>query len=642
MGKKKRHIPHSSTIQTKLLALLLLSVGLPMILFVGQFRNYSSKAISNQVLEAEGTAFHTGLRNLQEQIQLVTYAARSFYFNIHVLDLLEGRGGYDTITDRQEAEDYIFYMMQSIYSVVPDASLIHMTAYKLDQHFYLSRDYDRIVEPLKESEASAEAPVRAYGSYLQAGADYTGRITLKERSAFTVCLPLYAPPSITDPLGEIMIVIPESRIKQLCSTLFDESRGETLYVLSNSGFPLYSSESKIPDWALNLFDDTIILPNERYTTSLADGSTVFYERIQQKVVDLKVIRTVPSTLLRTQADTFVQVLLMLFFCALVMTALFLSVSALSVTQPLKKLAAYTRAVNLGQLDANMEDYIVYPAQDEIGTLVTGIDDMMHTINHYIIRQYRLDAVNKTIQLQMLQAQINPHFLYNTLQCLAGEALSANAPELYTSIASLGQMMQYAMDTAHMMVPLEREKDYAEHYLRLQQLRFPAKLNAEWIIAPEAADIFVPKMILQPLIENSVRHGGILHRENCTLTVRADVDQDILVICVQDDGNGTELQVLTALQKKLERVRRGLERPDRGISTDTSQPESPSSDHSAQITDIQKNAQTLQTHIGLANVYQRLLLHFGPSCRIELYPIKPHGLRVSLYIPIQQERKEDTP
>ena len=169
MGKKKRHIPHSSTIQTKLLALLLLSVGLPMILFVGQFRNYSQKAISNQVLEAEGTAFHTGLRNLQEQIQLVTYAARSFYFNLHVLDLLEGRGGYDTITDRQAAEDYIFYMMQSIYSVVPDASLIHMTAYKLDQHFYLSRDYDRIVEPLKESEASAEAPVRAYGSYLQAG-----------------------------------------------------------------------------------------------------------------------------------------------------------------------------------------------------------------------------------------------------------------------------------------------------------------------------------------------------------------------------------------------------------------------------------------------------------------------------------------
>ena len=107
-----------------------------------------------------------------------------------------------------------------------------------------------------------------------------------------------------------------------------------------------------------------------------------------------------------------------------------------------------------------------------------------------------------------------------------------------------------MDTAHIMVPLEREKDYAEHYLRLQQLRFPAKLNAEWIIAPEAADIFVPKMILQPLIENSVRHGGILHRENCTLTVRADVDQDILVICVQDDGNGTELQVLTALQKNL--------------------------------------------------------------------------------------------
>lgn len=139
------------------------------------------------------------------------------------------------------------------------------------------------------------------------------------------------------------------------------------------------------DWVLNLFDDTIILPNERYTTFLTDGSTVFYERIQQKVVDLKVIRTVPSTLLRTQADTFVQVLLMLFFCALVMTALFLSVSALSVTQPLKKLAAYTRAVNLGQLDANMEDYIVYPAQDEIGTLVTGIDDMMHTINHYIIR-----------------------------------------------------------------------------------------------------------------------------------------------------------------------------------------------------------------------------------------------------------------
>lgn len=638
MAKRKARAARSSTIQTKLLALLLLSVGLPMLLFVGQFYQYSRQAVSRQALEAEETNFHTGLRSLQEQFQLVTYAARSFYFNLHVLELLEDRNGYETITDRQAAEDYIFYMMQSIYSVVPDAALIHMKAYRLGQHFYLSQEYTRLVEPLAEEEAAQEPPVRAYASYLSLSDASAARMLPKQRAAFAVCLPLYAPPSVTDPLGEIRIVIPQERVQQLCSTLFDEAGGELLYVLTDAGEPLYACGGEAPDWVRALFEAEPAL-NQSHVQTRADGSTVLYEHVRQKAVDLKVVRVLPSTLLRAQADAFVQMLLVLFFCALVMTALFMIVSVLYVTHPLKKLAAYTRAVNRGQLDARMEDYIDYHAADEIGTLVTSVDDMMHTINHYIIRQYQLDAANKEIQLQMLQAQINPHFLYNTLQCLAGQALDASAPELYAAIAALGQMMQYAMDTAHMTVPLAQEQAYAEHYLRLQQLRFPAALREEWSVTPEAGACTVPKMILQPLIENSIRHGGILRRSGCTLCVRAALADGVLTLCVQDDGAGMEPDALALLREKLEMARRGQEPPETRDGPPVPDTGLPVSEE--KLKDLCRNVQTMRAHIGLANVYRRLLLYFGPECRMEARPAQPRGLCVCISIPAAQKEEGGT-
>lgn len=629
---KAQYTRRSTTIQTKLLVLLLLSVGLPMLLFVGQFYSYSRQAVSRQTQEAEKASFHTGLRVLHQQFQLVTYAVRSFYFNLNVLDLLEGRGGDATITERRATEDYIFYMMQSIYSVVPEASLIHMEAYRLGQHFYLSADYDRLVEPLAVDAADRHPPVRAYSSYLSLEDAYSARIMVKEHMAFAVCLPLYAPPSVTDPLGEIRIVIPEQHLEQLCSALYDESRGERLYVMMNTGEPLYMSDESMPNWVPALFEDDALVPNESYAAVLADGSTVFYEHIRQKAVDLQVVRVIPAPLLSAQADAFVQMLLALFFCAIIMTALFLSLSVLWVTHPLKKLAAYTRAVNAGDLDTRLEDYLVYTAPDEIGTLVTGIDDMMHTINHYIIRQYQLDAANKEIQLQMLQAQINPHFLYNTLQCLAGEALEADAPDLYGAIASLGQMMQYAMDTANRTVPLSGEVAYAQHYLRLQRLRFSTSLQEKWEIDPKAEECAVPKMILQPLIENSVCHGEILRRAGCTMTVRASLTDGFLILCVQDDGIGMEPDALERLRCKLERVRLGREGSGVPVSGAAArQPEE-------RLTDIQKNVQTMRTHIGLANVYRRLVLYFGTDCRMDIQPAAPRGLCVKLFIPVRQSEK----
>ena len=622
------------SIQAKLLALILLSVGIPMLVFIVVFQYYSRSQINEQSRKMQQSSLQTSADALQQQIQLVSYAARGVYFNSDVLDILADRVEMSTVTQRQAAEDYIFNMMQTIYSVVPDASVIRLSSARLASTFYLNQSYDRIILP--ENRQASVSHIRPYSSRLVSGASSVPDEYINERAAFTVRLPLYDPPSITDCMGEIDIVIPYSRLEALCAGMFDEQGGEALYLLLGKNIPLYSSTGSIPNWVMELVDDQTPV-NVCLYRQAADGSTAFYEHIREKTVDVWVVRAVPSRLLQAQANSFVAVLLALLLAVLAMTVISLVLSTLSFTRPLKKLAAYTCEVNRGHLDARIEDFIVYPEQDEIGTLVQDIDAMMHTINHYIIREYRLYAANKNIQLQMLQAQINPHFLHNTLQCLAGEALDANAPHLYGAIAALGQMMQYAMDTEHMTVPLSLEREYAAHYLKLQCLRFSCSLDVRWDISDRAANVLVPKMLLQPLIENSIRHGGILRRPGCSLRVCAALQEEGLLIEVTDDGDGLAPDRLAAVQKSLRAVREHfMDLPAGGINGKSP---APARDEDTPLEELQKNVQIMQSHIGLANVYERLLLHFGRDCRIDIRALAPHGAQVALHIPLQTNREE---
>ena len=622
----KKPVFPNATVQQKLVVLLLLSILVPMILFAYIFRFYSRREFTEQSLSSMRSSMQSATSSLQDQLQLIAYAERSVYANDKVLTALAGDGRYASIAERQATEDYIFNMLRSINSMVTDASIIHLSAYHLGTDYYLTKNFDQYSLPLISP--TVRDDVQAYSSYLRPGKYVASHLITTEDTAFTICLPLYDPPSITDSIGLLEVSISRARLESLCASLFDEADGESLLVLTENNEPLYQAGSlgnnRYAQLLANIEDE-----NEVHTISYDDGVTVLYEHVRFKTVNLKVARIVPVMQLSSKVDSFISGLMMLLIALLAMAALLMCLCTVQFTGPLRKLTAYTCAVRDGDLNARMEDFIVYKAHDEIGILITDIQDMIQTIHRYIIRQYQLNAENKDIQLKMLQAQINPHFLFNTLQCLAGQALEVNSMQLYNAIASLGQMMHYAMDTDKVMVSLQEEKDYAASYLMLQRMRFPVHLEELWEISDEALTFPIPKMVLQPLVENAVRHGEILKSDDHTLTVYGAIVDGGLFLRVSDDGVGADGQTVAALQARLNTLYDGLR--SASMRQDTALSLSDSGHGKENLQDLQKNVQSMQTHIGLQNVYQRLLLRCGWGCTMQVRGLAPHGFEVTLYI-----------
>ena len=154
-----------------------------------------------------------------------------------------------------------------------------------------------------------------------------------------------------------------------------------------------------------------------------------------------------------------------------------------------------------------------------------------------LRASQLEAQLAQAQLQVLKMQLHPHFLFNTLNAIS--ALIRESPdEADEMVSRLGDLLRMTLETAGLQeVPFKKELEFLKHYLDIEQTRFQDRLKVEMVIEPETLDGLVPSMILQPLVENSVRHGVAPRPEGGCIKIRAWRDNSLLRLEVEDDGPG---------------------------------------------------------------------------------------------------------
>lgn len=154
-----------------------------------------------------------------------------------------------------------------------------------------------------------------------------------------------------------------------------------------------------------------------------------------------------------------------------------------------------------------------------------------------VRAAELERQLARSQLSALKAQLHPHFLFNALNSAA--MLARTDPErAQTLLLELAELFRLTLSTSSILdVPLRTELDFLDRYLGIERIRFEDRLIVKYEVAERAADLLVPSLILQPLVENSIRHGLTRKRDALHLTVRARVDREQLVLEVQDDGGG---------------------------------------------------------------------------------------------------------
>ncbi|PNV59297.1 hypothetical protein C0033_24875 [Clostridium sp. chh4-2] len=584
-----------SNIRVRLILILCIVIVLPTILAALFSSLYIQKNNREKFIVQNSDLLYTSSQNVLTYMDTLNFSLRNVYLNRDTARILSG----DSLSYQDEASMLSF--LGSILSTSKGARQIYLNSYRLKTSF-LVNSVEQLTAPYSGSGIkNSELPqnIKPYSAYLEPPhPPHTYGVSARshpdEEPVVTFHWTIYQPPSVDRLLGEISLDIPVHVFERMCSSLY--SQEEDFYIVDKDRWIIYSSNQ---DEIGTLLANGPDFPAEAAAFSFKQG-ILFSLPMQTKYMDWYLIKYSPDSYIN--ADTkLLQINFLLFsVCTLIMVA-FVILAVLQIMTPLKKLTKYAQAVDKEGLDIPMDSYINYKNPDEIGILVSSIHNMVDRINHMILQQYKIEITNKTNELKALQAQINPHFLYNTLQCIATSALEADAPQVYDEIAMLGQMMQYSMTTGVTLVPFRSEMNHTDSYLRLQQIRFEGsgKLHISYHVTPEALDIKVPKMILQPIIENCFKHGAILSMAEAFIHIEVFIKEKQLTILVDDSGKGIT-------EKKLEEIRRNLQ-----CCKETP----PGSDT-----------------IGLVNVLSRVHLYYngGGSLKIGLSPLG--GVQVQLVIP----------
>lgn len=240
-------------------------------------------------------------------------------------------------------------------------------------------------------------------------------------------------------------------------------------------------------------------------------------------------------------------IMLLIFGLLFITTIYLSMRlARSLTRPIEELTLKMKRVENGEFEMADEEWAVSQRTDEVGILQKDFAMMVQKIDTLIKEDYTKEILIKDAQLKALQAQINPHFLYNTLDSINWLAKLNGQREIAVMVESLGNLLRSAISGKEPIITLAEEVRLLQDYLTIQKMRFGDRLRYQLDIDGEWLGLKVPKLILQPLVENSINYGLENTLAECRITVKAVSDADCLKITVTDNGPGIPEEVLEKL------------------------------------------------------------------------------------------------
>lgn len=220
----------------------------------------------------------------------------------------------------------------------------------------------------------------------------------------------------------------------------------------------------------------------------------------------------------------------------------------AISRPIRDLSEEMKTITLNEYSGSTLE----SREDEIGILQDSFNHMISRNKELIAQQYQAKLEKRNAQLRALQAQINPHFMYNTLQVIGGMALEKDAPEVYSVTLALSDIMRYSLNFSKEMVCLEEEVEYLKSYVMIQNERFGGKVQLKLDLEPGTLKCLIPKLILQPLAENSFEHGLLDKAGDWILTVESHImSEGELLICVRDNGIGFDSERLKQIREKIE-------------------------------------------------------------------------------------------
>ncbi len=316
--------------------------------------------------------------------------------------------------------------------------------------------------------------------------------------------------------------------------------------------------------------------------------TVSMEQVRQNMVASRI------GLIRAAVIT----LLLLIAVAIVFAALIMR----SITRPIRQLCDASEQIGKGHFDTRIN----IAARNELSLLGNSFNHMSEQIT-VLIEDIRTEQIyNRNMELKLLQSQINPHFLYNTLDNIIWLSQADRKEDVASLVMSLSRFFRTTLSGGRDIIPLKEEISHVEAYLQIQQFRYRDILSYRIELPQELTEVPVIKMTLQPLVENALYHGIKYKREMGEIKISARKEGEKACICVTDNGIGMKEEDLEHLRNLLA----GTEKP--------------APDNSG---------------FGIVNVDQRLKLNFGEAYGLTIESVYGEGTTITVHTPglLPQER-----
>lgn len=356
-----------------------------------------------------------------------------------------------------------------------------------------------------------------------------------------------------EPLGYMAVEVSEENLRDTYESIYEE--GCEIFIVDEEGRIISSRQEEVTP---NIEMVQEMNPNTE------SGFTEYVDKEREYIAiyascnknKWKIIKTIPKDILYKETVE-LQHNILLFSMIGFSFALFIGyIYCAWITTPINKMMKQMKRVEKGELKVKVDTHM----NNEFGQLGESFNHMVERLNVLMEQVVQEERNKKELELEVLHAQINPHFLYNTLSTIRFMAKIKGENKISDAILALTRLLRVSISFGKEMIPLKEEIKYVENYLLIQRLRFNQRFELQYEIDEECGEILVPKLILQPIVENSLLYGmeniEEVMEDSCLKIhiYSKKIDKGVELI-VEDNGTGMTEEVMKNIFREEENIER---------------------------------------------------------------------------------------
>ncbi|WP_246096653.1 sensor histidine kinase [Paenibacillus sinopodophylli] len=411
---------------------------------------------------------------------------------------------------------------------------------------------------------------------------------------------IYSQDNLNERLGYLIIVIDEKVFSRNTFEHVDLGAGGRVYITDNRGIVVSSVSASIPHGQLynqqEVFGTLISNPATQTFYATIDGKRVLVGSAYIRSADWYMIGLIPHSYIISELSVIREnIIYICLFILLLAGSLALWIYR-SINRPMRDLLQYAKQIKLGRLETRLG--ATHP--DEMGKLAGTIDQMVDRLKSLIYQVEEEQQAKRDAELKMLQAQINPHFLFNTLNSLKWSAMMSGNEIVEEGIASLSELLRNTILDTEEMITLDKEIGNVLHYAVIQRIRYGDSFKLVCSMKDDQLyRCLVPRFILQPIVENSILHAGSGEGRRVHISVEGSISDGMLLFKISDNGKGFDM---AKVQQR-------------------------------------KYSHDKLSGIGMSNVDERIRLHVGKQYGIETWSEPDLGTETLIRLPMKMKEGE---